>query len=216
MDNTEKQYWDTFYNEKPNLNECSNFCKYITTKYISKINDKDLTIGDFGCGNCRDSTFFAENGYNVLAVDSSIGIVNPHKNIKLLIGDIEEILENNDNPLLNIVYMRWFLHALPYVKGKIIFNKSVECLKKDGFLCIEVRSLNDIELKKKSIYNENDESYYTNHKRWLYTKEKILSLINTENLEILELSEDFGYSKNDHSETYISNPLLIRLIARRK
>jgi hypothetical protein len=82
--------------------------------------------------------------------------------------------------------------------------------------CIEVRSLNDTELKKKSIYNENDESYYTNHKRWLYTKEKILSFINKDHLEILELSEDFGYSKNDSSESYISNPLLIRLIARRK
>ena len=64
--------------------------------------------------------------------------------------------------------MRWFLHAMPYDSAEEIFKLSCNVLDKGGTICIEVRSINDNILIKNSIYNEEDFSYKTTHKRWLY------------------------------------------------
>ena len=53
--------------------------------------------------------------------------------------------------LFDIFYMRWFLHALPYDISKDIFINSIHNLKSGGLICIEVRSINDEELKQNSV-----------------------------------------------------------------
>lgn len=44
--------------------------------------------------------------------------------------------------------MRWFLHALPYNISNDIFINSIHNLKPGGLITIELRSINDNELKK--------------------------------------------------------------------
>ena len=215
-----KEFWDGFYkNKNTNIANCSSFCNYIYETYIKSHNNNkvSLKIGDFGCGNCRDSIFLANKGNYILSIDQSGVLEKPNENIELIVDDVENaITDHKLQSLLDIVYMRWFLHAVPYQKGTNIFKKSIQNLKTNGLLCIEVRSLNDTELIKNSTYSKDDNSYTTTHKRWLYTKENIEKMALENDLDIIELKEDYNFSKTDDTEKYISDPLLIRLVARKK
>jgi hypothetical protein len=56
---------------------------------------------------------------------------------------------------------------MPYNISNDIFINAIHNLKSGGLITIEVRSINDNELKKNSVYNETDKSFTTTHKRWL-------------------------------------------------
>jgi SAM-dependent methyltransferase len=208
-----KLFWDTWYSRHANIIDIpSSFANYINTYYIQPLNTigRILKIADLGCGNCRDSKLFSTTGNSVISVDKSgvLDISNP--NIKLIRDDVEHVLDTLDLKF-DLVYMRWFLHAIPYDTAERVFKKSVASIKKDGLICIEVRSLNDTSLIKSSRFDDKDKSYTTDHKRWLYTKEMLLKLTTGMDLEILELVEKYGYSRVSDTE----DPLLIRYIARK-
>jgi SAM-dependent methyltransferase len=219
-----KDFWCNFYKEEKLINYNSSFSEYIHNTYIKHLNDNNIfmKIGDFGCGNCRDSRFFAEKGNKVFAIDkygvNHIQTANCEfilKNVFSYIGvpDRKEIIKINKlQTLLDIIYMRWFLHTMPYNSAEEIFNHSINILKPDGLICIEVRSLNDKDLIQNSIYDECDKSYSTTHKRWLYNKDILYKLAKNKDLEILEYNEDY-YSLNKDTET--QNPLLIRFILKK-
>lgn len=211
----EKQYWDSYYSVvHKEISEPSMFSNYVYDNYIEEQN-KDgivLKIADLGCGNCRDSKLFANRGNYITSIDGSAHIECVNPNINLIVGDVEDILTGNClQTLLDVFYMRWFLHAMPYDKAKRVFHKSIQNLKNGGLICIEVRSLHDTELVNNSVYNECDQSYSTNHKRWLYNKDMIDLMAKSCDLETLELIEDSNFSNTDES-----NPLLIRFIGKKR
>ena len=109
--------------------------------------------------------------------------------------------------------MRWFLHTLPYHISNDIFINSIHNLKTGGLITIEVRSINDNELKKNSVYNETDKSFTTTHKRWLYSIDMLKDLAYNNDCVILYCEEGY-FSPNNNTET--TNPLLIRFICKKR
>jgi len=206
-------FWYNFYKDfKSNIIKNSNFSDYIYEKYIEN-NNNVISLGDFGCGNCRDSHFFAEKGCQVYSIDPNG--VNNYSNSKcnLILEDIELFLRKKSlNIKFDVIYMRWFLHAIPDNKRKNIFNHSLFYLNKGGLICIEVRSLNDTELIKNSTYSENDNSYTTSHKRWPLNREMLNEMVKDKQLEIIEMTEGY-FSYDNYAET--NNPLLIRCIIKK-
>ena len=150
-----------------------------------------------------------ENNQNIKNIDEN-------DNIKVINGDAEEILKSNVLlTKLDVVYMRWFLHSMPYDKAQNIFKYAYNSLKQNGLICIEVRSYNDEELKKISIYDGNDKSFKTTHKRWLYSKDMLenLSKINDCDCKIIFCEEGY-FSHNIECETI--NPLLFRIVFKKQ
>lgn len=217
MNNNNQLFWGEYYkNNTDSIEDNSLFSMFVYDNYINKYNQQNvyLKIADLGCGNCRDSIFFSQKGNICYAVDTSGVIEKEYQNCNLIIDDVEEVLKCSKlQTLFDIVYMRWFLHANDYEKSKNIFNYAVNNLKSNGLICIEVRSLNDIELKKNSKYDECDNSYETTHKRWLYTIDICKKLAIDNDCDILYCEEDY-FSPNTNTET--ENPLLIRFICRKK
>ena len=216
MGDENRKFWKGFYSkENSSIVEHSDFAQHVYNNHIKSYNDQGvyLKIGDFGCGNCRDSRFFANHNI-VFSIDKD-GVNNVKTDrCQLILEDVDVVLKKQQlNTLFDLVYMRWFLHAMPYEHSTSILNETLGALKPGGLICIEVRSMNDEELIKNSTYNESDKSYTTTHKRWPYTKEQLENYAKTHDLEILELSEDY-YSKNSNTET--KDPLLIRCILQRK
>ena len=123
--------------------------------------------------------------------------------------DVELFLSDEDLTQYNLVYMRWFLHAMPYEKAENIFKLSTNILEKGQKICIEVRSINDKTLIKNSIYDEEDLSYKTTHKRWLYGISRLDKLIMKYNVKKIYMEEGY-FSPNTNTET--NNPLIIRCI----
>ena len=124
--------------------------------------------------------------------------------VNLIKKDVEITLKDKSIKC-DVVYMRWFLHAMPYEKAENIFKLVSEM--KDVLICIELRSLNDTKLVADSVYDSNDKSYKTTHKRWLYTEKMLEDLCIKYDCKIIE-SEEGYFSPNTQTET--NNPLLIR------
>ena len=217
MLNINKTFWDNYYkNNNHDIKKSSSFSNFVYDNYINKYNTENvyLKIADLGAGNCRDSIFFSEKGNMCYAVDINAVIDKNYPNCRLIKKDVENVLKNkNLHTLTDIMYMRWFLHAMPYNKSEKIFKHAVHNLKPNGLICVEVRSMNDIELKNNSEYDENDKSYKTTHKRWLFTIDMCKKLANDHNCDILYCEEDY-FSPNTNTETH--NPLLIRIICQKK
>ena len=219
--NKEKTYWDKYYKEKnDNIVINSNFSSYVHDKYLKPMTDENivLRLADLGCGNMRDSHYFSKNGCFVYAIDKSFNVgssvVQYKKNFNLnpITADVNAFLQNGYlRTLMDVVYMRWFLHAVPYDIGSSIFKNSVDSMKPGALLCIEVRSHNDEILKKESYFDGKDLSYKTTHKRWLYGMERLNILCSQNDVEIVEMVEQRGFSKTEESD-----PLLIRFIGRKK
>ena len=203
------EYWNNYYKTHyAYLDEPSSFAIFVWLKYLK---NKKLKIADLGCGNCRDSKFFSKKGHMCYAVDCNGTLDKEYPKCKLIKKDVEEMLVNN-RVHFDIMYMRWFLHAMSYDKSKKIFKNSVNNLKPDGLICVEVRSLNDLELIKDSVYDNEDKSYATTHKRWLYDVGMLETLAKDNGCEILSCDEGY-FSSNKNAET--RNPLLIRVILKK-
>lgn len=217
MENQNKGFWEEFYKTtNDNIIRQSSFAEFIYEDYIKIYNNDNiyLKIADLGCGNCRDTLFFNEKNNLCYGIDIN-GVLNrKQSNCLLLKQDVEHVLNNYElSTLLDMIYMRWFLHAIPYNISRNIFVNAVHNLKPNGIICVEVRSINDNELKKNSVYDENDKSYRTTHKRWLYSIDMCKQLAFNNNCDILYCQEGY-FSPNTNTET--NNPLLIRFICKKK
>ncbi len=217
MNNKNKNFWNTYYkNTNDNILNPSDFSIFVYENYIEKYNENNIyfKIADLGCGNCRDSLYFCNKNNICYGIDINGVLDVEMENCKLIKKDVDNILKNHELGILfDVVYMRWFLHALPYDISENIFKNSVNNLKPNGLICIEVRSMNDHELKKNSTYDITDGSFITTHKRWLYSIDMCKELSDDNNCDILYCEEGY-FSPNNNTET--KNPLLIRLICRKK
>ena len=209
-------FWSNFYAENKGIDIPTSFSKHVYDTCLKKYNDDGflLKIGDLGSGNCADSRYLCEKGNAVYAIDK-YGVNNTETaNCTLIKEDAEEFLKLNPlRTLFDIVYMRWFLHAIPYDKAERVFSHSINTLKPGGLICIEVRSLDDTNLLEASTYDETDQSYTTTHKRWPYNKKMLERLVEGKDLEVIEYSEGH-FSPITGTET--ENPLLIRYILKKK
>ena len=209
-----KCFWNKYYeNTNDDIIKPSNFVSFVYTNYVQKYNNDNvyLKIADVGAGNCRDTIFFSNKKNLCYGIDINGVLDTENINCKLIKKDANSVLKNYElRMLFDIIYMRWFLHALPYNVSNDIFINALHNLKSNGLICIEVRSINDNELKKNSTY---DKSFTTTHKRWLYSIDMCKELASNNNCDILYCEEGY-FSPNQNTET--SNPLLIRFICRKK
>ena len=204
--NLNKYFWNSYYkSNNHNINNQSTFAEFVYENYCTDCK----YLLDLGCGNCRDSIFFSKKDIEVDAIDYNGHIDKDYHNLTFIKKDVELFLKEKNLKPYNLVYMRWFLHAMPYDSAEEIFKLSCNVLDKGGTICIEVRSINDNILIKNSIYNEEDFSYKTTHKRWLYSIPRLEKLIAKYNMKKITIEEGyFSYNKN----TETANPLIIRCI----
>jgi SAM-dependent methyltransferase len=204
--NVNEKFWNKYYKSTiDDINDESTFATYIHNEFIK---NESKTIADLGCGNCRDSFYFARKGNRCYAIDCNL--INT-KSVPNCILIKENAISYMKSCELNfdIIYMRWFLHAMSYEDAQDVFNNSFDCLNKNGHICIEVRSINDDKLKTDSIYDNTDKSFTTTHKRWLYSLQKLEEFTKNKNCKIVEQREGF-FSPNKNTET--ENPLLLRFV----
>jgi hypothetical protein len=191
----DRRYWLVYYHLNK-YNKPSNFANYVYDKYVEK--NISPRILDVGCGNLRDAIFFNAKKCIVTGIEIASSIPQPPSDITVLQEDFFSAA-NKITELQDIVYMRFFLHSIPYDKGKAAIQRSQHLLKGSGLLCIEVRSTD--------ASNVQDE-YIKDHSRWLYTIESLKEVLKS--FEIIELIQDKGFSPIP-----TENPVLIRAIAKK-
>ncbi len=146
--NRDEEYWNKYYENKGSkceaLKEPSLFACDMLERYMKS--NKDLV--ELGCGNGRDSVFFAQNGLNVVAIDESQIIIKELQD-KVALNNCIFICDDFVNAEViyqiqyDYCYSRFTLHAINEQQETQILSKSYDMLKHGGYLFIEARSIRD-------------------------------------------------------------------------
>ena len=201
-----EKYWNKYYLKKIKFKE-STFAKF-TYNFLKK--KKIQNIIDIGCGNGRDSIYFANKGFDVTGIDISKTVIllnsnKLEKNLRFIKFDIEK---NKIKKKFDIIYSRFFLHAISE-KAEVKLMKIINSIKKNSYIFFEFRNDKDEIFKKFNNINHNqvvefEKGHYRriiNAKKFIenftkFTKTKLIYLKSSKNLSV---------HKND-------NPNLTRVI----
>lgn len=149
--NDDESYWNAYYENQFAQNRAvgvdveppSLFAGAMLEQYMEKGN----SLVELGCGNGRDSLFFAENGMYVTGIDVSEVAIRElqQKNTNHCIFVCDDFV--NAQAIYQIqydyCYSRFTLHAINEEQETQILGKAYQMLKPNGYLFIEARSVHD-------------------------------------------------------------------------
>jgi SAM-dependent methyltransferase len=174
----EKLYWNRFYSKSSGVPVSpSQFCVFVSTEV-----DRNIPIVEFGCGNGRDSFYFANQGFLVFASDisqeaiksdqgsSGCGAMFWECDCTDAAGVADLILKAREiNPTI-AVYNRFFLHSIDEHQQQAFFSALGKTLVSGDKLYMEFRCNLDEDLPK--VYGKS------HYRRYVETKEILLNLTN--------------------------------------
>jgi len=154
-------HWNKFYKSGIAPSDPSPFAIEVKSQISS-----DCKILEMGCGNGRDTRFFAVAGNYVSAFDRSSEAINFCKdehsdvNADFRSGTLSE-LEYDANSF-DVVYSRFVLHSMSKDEEVTVLRESFNVLKDGGRLFIECRSVGDPLYRKGDIlsHTEKVEGHY--------------------------------------------------------
>jgi len=207
----DKKYWDTFYEKNFSLSEPSSFAIFCKENFL---NDKQHSILEFGCGNGRDAFYFAENNFNVIAVDSSSKAIEANnsnlkespldKNLSFVAGNIKPLIKTTKGQY-NVIYSRFTLHAVKEKLEDKIINLSYKNLPKGGMFLLEFRTINDPLMNKGDAISKY-ERVTSHYRRFIKSSKFVKKCINAGfQLKYFIEKDNLSVYKED-------NPVLARVV----
>jgi len=137
----QNKMWNKFYSSGTQVFFPSKFAENVLPQL-----EQGWSLLDVGCGNGRDSVFFANNGINVTAVDMSQEAITRLRerepNVCAVCGNVltaEVFIENK----YDSIYSRFFIHALTDEQETALLNRCYVALRTGGRLFIETRCIED-------------------------------------------------------------------------
>ena len=199
-----KKYWNKYYSKTLGIEIPSNFAIH-----VARLIKKGVSILELGCGNGRDSFYFAKKGFQVFAIDQSEIIINriKNKNInpRFICKNIEE-LQKDFKFQINHCYARFFLHALDENEENNVIKSISNLLPKNGLFFSENRSV------KSDLFGQGEiiskDIFSTDHKRRFIRKKNITQRLKENNFKIKTLIEDKGLAVHKDDD-----PVVIRICA---
>jgi len=140
------QYWDSYYQKRKAPITPSSFALLCNENFL----DNNCHILEFGCGNGRDSFYFAKS-HRVSAIDESIVVVESNRsralqegvlNIDFLHGEFGTKMAGLPGEV-DAVYARFVIHAIPEEAETRALLESRRLLKHGGKLFLEFRTTQD-------------------------------------------------------------------------
>ena len=202
----DKLYWEHFYDEKAAGEDPTLFAKYFAEKYMSQ----GQCILELGCGNGRDSHYFAKRGLNVTGLDQCANEIARLRaqccceRLRFVACDMIKFPQGQ----YHAIYSRFSLHAVPETTENMLLERITQAITKEGLLAIEVRSTKD------ELYGIGTPSgrnaFFTTHYRRFIDFQEIQTKLVSYNFELVEANEARGLAPY-HNE----DPVVIRIIARR-
>lgn len=204
------EYWNRFYStKKTDIVEHSLFAEYIM-RYINN----GCELLDIGCGNGRDSIWFANNDVKVSCIDASEVAINSIKNnsaktINAICGDFvyNDVYKTS---FFDVVYSRFSIHAIDEDQEKVLFSNVFKCLKEDGIFAIEVRGIHDELYKKGICVGRNAYIYEDHYRRFIEINELISKLIN------IGFTVQYAEENINFAPFMDSNPPIIRVVVKKR
>lgn len=147
-------YWNSHYGKKTTLRIPSQFAAFVLSEYY--VYDKFI---DLGCGNGRDSFFFAEHDKQVIGVDGADAAVQAcNAQAQKLFPDTLRfaqldfsdaaacdafVAQHADRWAGSLVYARFFLHAIDEEAERNFMKLALALIGAQGRICVEFRTDRD-------------------------------------------------------------------------
>jgi len=208
----DKQYWENYYAQQNAELKPSLFARYIKEKVIKE----HKSIIELGCGNGRDAIYFANNNYDVIAIDQVSDEIKFLKNryvqLKNLFFECADFTTLNDSRKFDIIYSRFTLHSITEQNEERVVSWTFRNLNRNGKFCIEVRGQkNEIFGKGTPVANQPNAYILNNHYRRFLNFEQFLNRLMNIGFTIDFAAEEKGFAPfNRDDETFI------RVIATKK
>lgn len=141
MKTGQREIWEEFYSGDKQVFFPSEFAKSVLPEF-----EKGCNLLDVGCGNGRDSVFFADNGMNVTAIDLSreaiFRLKKKSTNVNAVCDNVitSSIFKNQE---FDIIYSRFFIHALTEDEESSLLRSCYSAMTVGGRLVIETRCTED-------------------------------------------------------------------------
>ncbi len=203
------QYWNEFYANAKDISMPSLFAK----EAIKKM-DKGGNLLELGCGNGRDSIFFASKGLNVTAIDSSDKAIEMLQNMDIP-GNIFFVCDDFVTAAAlytgqyEYCYSRFSLHAINEQQESEVIENVYNVLKDGGSFFVEVRSVND-ELYGKGEQVGRNAFHYQGHFRRFVEKSELENKMKSAGFVVEYSEESRGFAPFGEDD-----PQVIRMILRK-
>jgi len=205
----QKKLWQTKWSDRTSQLPPNNFA----SRAYKLIKPKHKTLLDLGCGNGRDSLYFAHKGLQVTATDwSKSGLDQLQKlvkqkkiaNLDIIQQDISQLTFRPNT--FDVIYAHLSLHYFDDKTTKNIFNKLYSMLKKDGLLFIKCKSTDDALYGRGRKLEENMYTFH-DHIRHFFDKDYMSVLLAKFHIIKVRRSSSFYHSYK---------PSFIEAIAKKK
>ena len=200
-----KQYWENYYKLHRVEDIPSTFALYIS-KYLQS----NKYLIDLGCGNARDSRYFASLAVKTVGIDiveNEIDFLNSKYKSDMLDFKVDNMGNMIINDMFDYIYSRFSLHAINQDDQTHLFKWIENHLNLNGLLFIECRSNKDNMFNNGIQISENEN--ITDHYRRYLDFNQLLNILKNKGFEIIESLESDGLSKKDNDD-----PVLIRIVAK--
>lgn len=207
---SEEKYWNEFYNRQDNT-----FNKVLPSQFatfiLNEIYNPSCTIVDFGCGNGRDSFFFADYNFKVIGVDRSEKaiescIYQQHPNTSFINSTIEnndlfdqlDALIDSNQTSSRAIYSRFFLHAIDKQQQDIFIKLARALLSEGELFFLEFRTDKD----------KYQEKVTDQHYRRFINSLTFVQDVCKEKFKVIYFVEGFGYAKFRNDDAYVARFIL--------
>ena len=202
---SEKEYWNKFYTDivsDKHLTIPSQFAAFV----LGETNDVGAII-EFGCGNGRDSAFFARHGKKVIALDLSMDGIAINKkiysdisNLDFEVCDVTKSLPdlgfNLDVP--KSIYARFFIHALKSDGIAKFFNNCAKLMSSGDQLFLEYRTTEDTDRIKTTAF----------HYRNFLDVNEVEKLLTACQLKTSYFTKGIGYAKWKDDDAFVARHIV--------
>lgn len=204
VDNTD--YWNQYYQNNVCSTKPSPFAQYVSTMV-----DPGKRLVDLGCGNGRDTLYFASLGLNVIGIDLSptaIRMLNRQNvyNATFLCGDFIQH-PNHTAECYDYAYSRFTIHAINPKQESMLLQAMYQAIKPGGKFFIEVRSVHDPLYGKGQPVGRNA-YFYDNHYRRFIVLSELVRTLERYGYRVEYATEKTGFAPYGNDD-----PPIIRIIA---
>lgn len=216
--NEDEEYWNTYYQgqftqnggaiETPSL-----FVRAVFEKYIELGADRQSLV-ELGCGNGRESLFFATQGLNVTGIDASEVAIRElqGRNTDHCVFVWDDFV--NARALYQIqydyCYSRFTLHAINEEQETQVLEKAYNMLKPDGYFFIEARSIHDVKYGQGQEVEKNAYLLDGHYRRFIDPEHLRVKLQNI-GFEIVDMQESGQFAPSDKGDA-----VCVRAIAKKQ
>lgn len=207
----DKNYWREYYKLHGDPTQSSLFARFVLKEHAKE----DEKMIELGCGNGRDSVFFAGHGVEVTSIDqceNEISLLvekNKFPNLKFICGNFTKLDELGP---FDHVYSRFTLHSISEKEEDAVIKWAHKNLKKGGKLLIEARGKkNEFYKLGEPVPGEQNAYIYESHYRRFIDIDELKNKLTVIGFKIIMAEEKAGFAPSNRPNQ--ANQKFIRIIA---